>query len=324
MLAWQNPQTQNPQTQNPIRLSNHEHRGERLSSGERHFVCPYVALPRSSHQSQTPMNRLAPTISYASPDDPAVKSALIRGIERLTGRRRLERLYQGTRDAPDDAFWSVALDQLEVSLDYDAAQLQTIPSRGPVVFVANHPFGVLDGLAFCHLVSSVRPDFKILINSVLCRDERLDAYFLPVNFQDTDAARATNFRTIKTALRMLASDGAIAMFPAGGIATAPKVVGDARDLEWKPFVAKLVQASEATVVPLYFHGQNSLLFQLVSKVSLTLRLSLIIREVMRKTGETMAVSIGESISYERLSHFDSRDALTAYLRDVTFALGDGE
>lgn len=119
---------------------------------------------------------------------------------------------------------------------------------------------------------------------------------------------------------MLREGGAILIFPAGGIATTPTLFGAADDLPWKPFAAKLVQAAEATVVPVYFAGQNSRLFQIASRVSLTVRLALIAREVLRKTGDTLSVRVGDAIPYDDLAHIEDRDRMTALLRQQTLRL----
>jgi len=264
----------------------------------------------------------SPTLSYASPTDSWAKTALIRTVETLTGQRTLQRLYDATRSAPGDSFWTEALDTLDVSLCYNRAALAALPDEGPLVVVANHPFGVLDGLALCHLISQVRSTFRLLINSVLCRDERFDAHFLPIDFGDTRDARRTNVRTLRTALHTLEDDGAVVVFPAGGIATAPTWFGPAEDLDWKPSAAKLVASSEATVVPVYVSGQNSRLFHWASRISLTLRLALIIREVMNKRGETLTLRIGASLPYAALPDGADGATLTAHLRDATFALAE--
>jgi putative hemolysin len=259
-------------------------------------------------------------ITYASPSDPPLRSALIRGLERLTGRRELQRKYDSTRDLDANSLWAAALDQLDVSLSVRPLDpTAAIPSDGPVLVVANHPFGVLDGLAICRLVSAVRPRFRILVNSVLCRDERVAHHFLPIDFSGNSAARRRNVRSLKTAFRQLNEGGALILFPAGGVATAPTPLASAQDLDWKPLLARLVHEGEAPVVPLYFDGQNSRLFQWASHVSLTLRLALLIREALRKQGDTLSARIGTPIPYDRLADL-GRDALTTHLREVTLGL----
>lgn len=264
----------------------------------------------------------SPTLTYASPTDSWGKTVLIRTIETLTGQRKLQRLYEATRSVPGTAFWTEALDTLNVSLRYNREAVSALPDHGPLVVVANHPFGVLDGLALCHVVSQVRPNFRLLINSVLCRDERFDAHFLPIDFGDAQDARRTNIRTLRTALHTLNDDGAVIVFPAGGIATAPTLFGPAEDLDWKPSAAKLIASSQATVVPVYVSGQNSRLFQWASRISLTLRLALIIREVMNKQDETLSLRIGDPLPYAALSGYPDGAALTTRLRERTLALAE--
>jgi putative hemolysin len=260
-----------------------------------------------------------PQITYASPDDSPVRSVLIRGLERLTGRRELERHYDSTRDLDVDAFWAAALDRLGVTLDVTPADPgAVIPEDGPAIVVANHPFGVLDGLGVCRLVADVRPDFRILVNSVLCRDERVAHHFLPIDFSGSGTARRRNVRSMKAAIDHLHDGGVTIVFPAGGVATAPGPLGAARDLEWKPLLATLVHQGAAPVVPVYFDGQNSRLFQVASQVSLTLRLALLIREALNKAG-ALPVRLGEPIPYADLADLD-RDALTSRLRAATLDL----
>lgn len=262
-------------------------------------------------------------ITYASPDDPLIKNIVIHAIERLSGKRRLQKLYNGLLSEHEGkpSFWGAALESLQITLAYDEAQLAKVPRTGPVVFIANHPFGVLDGIIICYLSTLAREDFQILINSSLCRAEHLTPYFLPIDFKGTETAVQTNINSKKRAIEILRDQGTIVIFPAGGIATSESPFGSATDLEWKPFAAKLIRGAKATVVPLYFHGQNSRIFQIASQLSSTLRLSLIMREVNNQIGNTVRVSIGDPIFYEEISAIKKKKALTRYLRQVTYELG---
>jgi putative hemolysin len=263
-----------------------------------------------------------PDISYAAPEDPRAKRAVIRAIERLTGQRAIKRLYARSFERTDgeQTFWTSALQELDITLDYDASKLDAVPPEGPVIFVANHPYGVLDGLVICHLASRVRAQFRILINRILCREERIAHYLLPIDFRETPEATRINIGSMRNAIQTLNEDGAVVIFPAGGIATAHKPFGPAVDLEWKPFAARLVQHTEATVIPIYFHGQNSRLFQWASRLSQTLRMSLIVHELDRRRGSTVSVTVGDPIPYDDLAEMEDREALTRYLRSVTHAL----
>jgi putative hemolysin len=200
--------------------------------------------------------------------------------------------------------------------------LSKIPKTGPLVVVANHPYGVLDGLILNQMMSRVRNDYKVLTNSVLCQAEETRDHLLEIDFSGTEAALATNLQTRKAARELLKSGGAIAVFPAGGVSSIPtwkdKV---AQDTEWQPFIAGLIQGAQADVVPLFFEGQNSRLFQLASVFSSTLRLSLFFKEVVDKIGWSVGVQIGSVISYNDLAHLNDRTALCHHLRKETYRLG---
>lgn len=271
-------------------------------------------------QPQLPKAKL----TYSNPDDPILKRLVINTIEFATGRRKLEKIYNKVRDAPlpPTALWGEALAQLDIEMRYDANQLNKIPKDVPLVFVANHPFGVVDGLMLGHLISTVRPRYALLVNEVLCREPLLDPYLLPIDFNETKAALQTNLRTRTIALERLAAGEALGIFPAGGVATAPKIWKQVQDLEWKRFTAKLIQQTQATVIPLYFHGRNSQLFQIASQINMHLRLSLLLHEIRNKIGKTISINIGDPIPFETLRPYKDRQQLLDYLRQATFNLAD--
>jgi putative hemolysin len=150
-------------------------------------------------------------------------------------------------------------------------------------------------------------------------------FLLPVDFAPTRAARETNVRSRLAAQAWLKQGHAIGIFPGGGVSTSEKPLkGPAVDLPWAPFTAKLIRMAKATVVPVYFIGQNSRLFQLASHLSLTLRLSLVFRETARRIGTVLRLRIGAPIPHSRFAEMDDRDALVRELRRHTFALARPE
>jgi putative hemolysin len=198
--------------------------------------------------------------SYASADDPALKRIAIQTIERLTGQPRLKRLYLENQRRPrlGESFWDAAVRHLELRVDYDREQLQAIPAAGPVVVVANHPFGVVDGLVIGHLLSKVRPDLKMLTHSLLCRALELQPYLLPIDFAGTPAARATNLRSRAEAFCWLCAGGALVVFPGGAVSTSDgPFARRAIDPEWKLFTAKAITHARATVVPIFLPARTA-------------------------------------------------------------------
>ncbi|HWA04382.1 MAG TPA: lysophospholipid acyltransferase family protein [Rhizomicrobium sp.] len=264
------------------------------------------------------------TFSYAAPDDPRLKKFVIRLIERMTGQPYLRWLYEDFRNnpVPGESFWDSAIRRLELTLACDESKLEAWPKTGPLVVVSNHPFGVLDGVVICHLVSRVRRDFLVLTNSVLYRAEEIRPFLLPVDFAETEEALKTNLATRAKAKAHLQAGGCLVVFPAGGVSTTPTVWHKrAIDSEWKTLTARLISQAKAPVAPVYFAGQNSRLFQLASHVSMTLRLSLLFKEVHDRIGSEIRVRIGDVIPFENLATISDRHRFMDHLKNATYALG---
>src|SRR5579864_4343420 len=206
--------------------------------------------------------------SYAAASDPPIRRGLIRLIERATGQPKLKRLYVHNQRFPraGETFFEAAVRSLELDVRYDAHALATVPRTGPVVFVANHPYGVLDGVVMAWIISKVRSDFVVLTHIVLTRAPEAARFILPVDFSGTEEAERTNLASRTAARAQLAKGGAVVVFPAGAISTTPDKLGlkPAVDGPWQPFVSQLIQRSKATIVPIWFGGQNSRLFQIAS------------------------------------------------------------
>lgn len=223
-------------------------------------------------------------------------------LERVSGKKRIERVYERIEEsvAGRPEFWDAALEGLGIKPVIDGPGLDSLPTEGPLVLIANHPFGILDGMIMCRMASRLRELWRILINADIAAIDHLNDFFLPIDFRPTPEATKTNIGTKQRAVQALREGGAVVIFPSGGIATAPKVVGRARELEWKLFVMKLLRIRGAKVVPVYFHGQNSVLFHAASRISVTLRLSLVIRELTRKMGGVVHATVGTALSLEEL------------------------
>ena len=261
--------------------------------------------------------------SYASPEDPRFKRLIIQLIERISGQPELKRMYleHQNHPVPGESFWEAAIRNLNLKIDLNEDALNQIPATGPVILVANHPFGVLDGLIICWLVARVRKDFKVLTNALLNRAEEIKPFLLPIDFEETKAALETNIKTRAEAKSLLEKGGALVIFPGGTVSTTPTLLARrAKDPEWKTFTARMIVQGKAPVVPVYFDGQNSRLFQIASHVSMTLRLSLLFKEVHDRIGHDLTVRIGRRIPYDDLKAISDRKKLMEFLRDQTYAL----
>lgn len=272
-------------------------------------------------QPTTPPRKIR--FSYSEPEQSLGRRSFIRVVETLGGRRRLTGLYSRFTSAPDifEDFFDSAIELLKLDVRYRPEQLAKVPKDGPVLFIANHPYGVIDGLALIWLARQARPDIKVLTHKVLCQAPEARAHLLPVDFSETADALKNNVDVRKQALQQLQLGRSIGIFPAGAVsASEGPWKGPAVDPVWHPFTAKLVKLSKATVVPLYFAGQNSRIFQVASHTSYTLRLSLFFWETARRLGSRLDVAIGDPITYEQLQGYGTRAELLHELRRQTYGI----
>lgn len=279
---------------------------------------------RSGSETQPPNPRqMAREISYANSAVSKGGRAMIRVMENTTGRLRLIKAADGydeeVRQGRD--FWDVMVERYKLKLDVIGGSLDNIPKTGPVVLIANHPYGILDGLILGHILARTRGDFRILAHQVFRKAEDLNKVILPVSFEETKEALAQNLGTRKTALKYLADGGAIGVFPGGTVSTAAKPFGRPMDPTWRIFTARMIAKSEATVVPIYFDGHNSRLFQLMSHLHYTLRMGLLIKEFKARTNSRVKIVVGEPIPRATIdAHAGDGKELMEFLRQTTYAL----
>ena len=262
--------------------------------------------------------------SYASDSDPPLRRAVIRALEAATGRNRIKRLYFQHRNSGwnGESFFATAVKALSLDLCYEREKLLALPRQGPLLVIANHPFGVLDGIIICALLEQVRDDFLALTNAVLLRAPEMRGRMLPIDFSETREAQRANAVSRAKAQKHLMDGGCMILFPAGAMATSPDRLGarPAEDLPWTPYLARLAQTAKCPVAPVRFHGQNSRLFQIFSHINANLRLSLFFHEVRRRIGTEFPISIGDVIAWEDLAGIRDRGELVAELRRRTLSL----
>ncbi len=265
-----------------------------------------------------------PELTYANPNDPKLKQWLIRRVEVLSGRDHFADLYDIWRKeivGKSKRVMGEMLSLIDVGLEVQGEPWppENIPQT-PVVIIANHPFGIGDGIAICSMAEQLGRPFRVIINNDLLKVQEMRPYSLPINFDETREAVQMNLETRKEAVRLLKEGVTIVVFPAGGVATAKKGFGRAEDLPWKVFPAKLIQAAGASVIPIYFEGQNGRLFHLASKISQTMRLSLLIREFRRLAGKTIVARVGKTLDAAELMKVRDRKDLTQILYDSVFSM----
>jgi putative hemolysin len=216
-------------------------------------------------------------------------------------------------------FAAAVLQKLAVRYQHEAGELDDVPRTGRVIFVANHPFGALDGLIAIALLGALRPDLKVFANEDLCALHELEPMLLPIEVLGRQRAKC-NSQTMRHALRWLESDGALMMFPAGEVSHFDARARCVTDPPWSRAVGMLARKARAAVVPVHFTGENRLLFQIAGFVHPWLRTLMLPGELKRRAGSVVPVRIGAPLPYERLRAFGSDEALAAHLRVTTYLL----
>ncbi len=265
------------------------------------------------------------SLTYANSFDSPLKSTAIRTMEWMTGKLTILRLVkQFERDgAPTgQAFWRAALGTMGIDLLTPAEQLAHIPKGGPVVVVANHPHGMVDGMILADLIGRVRPDYKILTRALLTGiDEVASSYMIPVPFPHEDDAQRKSVEMRAKAMAHLKEGGLISLFPSGVVAASKTMFGPAIEADWNVFTAQMIRRSGARVVPVYFTGANSRWYQVANRISSTLRQGLLLHEIVHSLNKPQSPIVGAPLTdaqMERL-HSDPRGFM-AWLREHTLNL----
>jgi putative hemolysin len=248
---------------------------------------------------------------------------VIKLMENTTGRMRLIKRADGYEQdvAKGRDFWDVMVERYGLTLDVVGGALSNIPKDGPLILIANHPYGILDGLMMGHILSETRGDFRILAHRVFRKAEDLNRIILPISFDETKEAMKLNLETRKTALNYLGDGGAIGIFPGGTVSTALTPFDHPMDPGWRGFTARMVAKSNANVVPVFFDGHTSRLFQIASHLHNTLRMGLLIKEFKKRVDTPVRVVIGEPIGRDVLDPLskDTRKMMD-FLRKATYEL----
>jgi putative hemolysin len=263
-------------------------------------------------------------LSYAGTFKNPVKANTIRALEWLTAKITLLRLirdFERTGAPVGAPFWPKAIKQMGIRIDTPPEEIALIPATGPLVVVSNHPSGLVDGMVLAEMVTRVRSDFKILTRSLLTGIPEVEQFMIPVPFPHEDNARELGLKMRDDTMTHLRAGGVIILFPAGKVAMSEGWWGPAVESEWNVFTHKIVKSSGATILPVYFPGQNSRAFLIANKISDTLRQGLLLYEIKRCLFKPTRPVIGAPIPAEELKKWEGNPrGFLAWLREHTLAL----
>ena len=209
-----------------------------------------------------------------------------------------------------------------VDIDFDERELKNIPKDGSFIAIANHPYGGIEGMVLLKILCMARPDSKIMANFLLKKIPNLSDYFVAVNpFENID--HSSSISGLKNTLELLANGTPIGIFPAGEVSTFKVDKQQVTDRMWHPVVGKIIAKAKVPVVPIYFHGNNGLLFNLLSMIHPALRTAKLPSELFNKQGHTIKLRVGKPINVEDIPDLNNPAKLLNFLRAKTYALGTG-
>ena len=270
------------------------------------------------------MNKI--DFSYASKiEHNFAQRLVIKTIEKLTGKQKLEKIYKDySKDNSDPRyFWSGILEFMDIKIINKSKNNLNIPASGPLLIIANHPFGIIDGLILCSIASKYRKDFKIMTHETLKLIPELDQFILPIEFNDKNKETIkNNINTSKKAKKYLLDGGLLIIFPSGGVTVSKNREQAMESDHWKLFTAKLIQQTRSDVLPIYFDGRNGFLFNLfASKIkNQTLKYSSYLHETRRKIGKEIIIYSDNIIKFRDIEEIKDRNSLLNYLKIRTYNL----
>jgi len=276
----------------------------------------------SNQETDTPYDRRK--LSYANTFTNPFQRNTIKTLELLTGKLRLlrkVRQFEKMGIPVGQPFWKQALDLLGINLLTKQSEIAKIPKKGSLVITANHPHGLVDGMVLAELIGKVRTDYKILTRSLLTGVKQIDQFMIPVPFDHEENALKKSLEMRRIAMEHLEKGGVIVIFPSGKVASSETMFGNVVEGEWNPFTAKLIQKSGANVLPIFFPGANSRIYQMANQISATLRQGLLIYEVVHAMNKPQRPLVGSLIKQDKIASWKSDPrGFMRWLREQTLEL----
>ena len=255
-----------------------------------------------------------------SPGRRALFRLLEPSLSRVLALAEINHVYSqflSTRE--QGSFFATVLRVMDIYYHVSEPDRERIPGRGPVIVVANHPFGAVDGLILGDILTRARPDARILVNQLLNRIPEIGPWIIAVDANARQGSARANIGAMKSAIRWVRGGGLLGTFPSGTVSHL-RLGGGISDPAWHPNVAALVRMTGATVVPVFFEGRNRMLFQLAGLVHPCLRTLLLGTEAMKRKHSTVRVRVGCPLPPDLSARYSKNESLIQYLRSQAYAL----
>ncbi len=242
---------------------------------------------------------------------------LVKWLLHVFGIEEVNRIHSTWCKTPGPEFTKHLMeDEFDIGLQVDGMDILERFKEGPFITVSNHPFGQLDGIALIYLVTRLRPDYKVMVNMILNRISAMRPNFIAVDQSASSdpEKRKVSVAGVREALSMLKDGKPVGFFPAGAIGMTDKD-GIIVDRPWQPVVLQIIQKAKVPVIPIYFHGNNSRIFNFLGHHCVPLRTALLAKELFKKKGKPLHITVGEPITVQKQAEFGrDYEALGWYIR----------
>lgn len=248
-------------------------------------------------------------------------NSLLLSLEKMFLVPQMNKVYQHTlQNVQDKPFADSLLELMGTQFEVSDEDLKRIPEKGPLIVVANHPFGMIEAMGLHSLMSRVRKDLKFIANEFLGQIPEVAKLCFLVDIFSGNTASSTNVPALRDTARWLKDGGAVALFPSGEVASLNLQKRRIIEPEWTQHTARFVRMGKCQVLPIYFEGTNSVLFHAGGLIHPRLRTAFLPREFLNKRGKKLRVVIGNPIPFKKLESFDSDEKMVKHLRQRTYFL----
>lgn len=235
------------------------------------------------------------SISNISPKTHFANKLFIWFLDRLLGIKKMDQLYRQheMQGLSKEAFSDRLIQILELDIRGAEELKRKIPKSGPVVIASNHPFGGIEGVILARLIGEVRPDLKVLANKGLGIFREISDYFIFTNPLTPNDPK--NGPSLRQCVKHVQAQGALLIFPAGKVSYYQKAKSGISEHVWNKLVGRLVSIEKCQYVPIFVNGENSKKFYRIEKIYFKLRMLLLGRELLNKTGSKIVINTGNAI-----------------------------
>ncbi len=206
------------------------------------------------------------------------------------------------------------------SIKFLKTDLNNIPDKVPIVFIANHPLGGWDGLALIKILSKKRPDVKFVVNFLLEKIAPLKQYFIGVNPFEKNKALFSSYKGIREMHSYLQNGNSLAFFPAGEVSTNYGKLKRVEDRAWQNNIIKFIKQSNVYVVPVYINDKNSPFFHFLGRIHPSLRTLRLPQELINKKNSDIKIRFGYPIHINAFKNITKIKQLGKTLKSITYCL----